>query len=527
MQSQGAANGCYAELHCLSNFSFLRGASHPRELVGTAAGLGYAGLALTDECSVAGVVRAHSAAKELPLKLVVGSELTTQDGLKVVVLADSRRAYAALCDLISRARRAAPKGEYCVSRGDIADCLQSHGLLLWLPSYSEQAAEAETGRWLQDRFASRLWLAVELLNAGNDRRRLRGARALGRELGAPLVATGNVHMHCRERRMLQDTLTAIRRKVPLDALGFELHSNAERCLRPIGELVRRYPAELLRESLAILERVDFSLKELRYEYPSELIPEGQTAASHLRALTERGCRWRWPTGESAKVRGLIEHELALIAELRYEALFPDRLRHRVRSPPARHLVPRQRLGCNSVVCFCLGITEVDPDRMQTLMERFISKRAQRATGHRRGFRARAARGGHSIHLPQVFARAGGARGDGHYLSRPQRHSRCRQSARRRGAQSQRARAVAAMVGERCRRRATHQRGRARPQEPESPALDRARRIAARVFRAISRSTSAVSWSRSGRSTSSCRSRTPRCRSAPSSNGIRTISRSSA
>src|SRR5688572_7784957 len=193
-----ASMPAYAELHCLSNFSFLRGASHPGELVKTAAELGYAGLALTDECSVAGVVRAHTAAKDLPLKLVVGSELICSEGMNVVVLAEDRQAYAAMCKLISRARQAAPKGEYRVGRADLAECLQSHGLLLWLPSYSEPADDKKTACWLQERFAGRVWLAVELLNAGNDRRRLRAARAIGRELALPLVAAGNVHMHCRE-----------------------------------------------------------------------------------------------------------------------------------------------------------------------------------------------------------------------------------------------------------------------------------------------------------------------------------------
>jgi error-prone DNA polymerase len=216
-------------------------------------------------------------------------------------------------------------------------------------------------------------LAVELLNAGNDRRWLQTARALGRELALPLVAAGNVHMHCRERRMLQDTLTAIRRKTPLDRLGFELHSNAERSLRPVAELVRRYPAELLRESLAILERCEFALTQLCYEYPHELVPVGETPTSHLRALTERGCRWRWPAGESPKVRKLIEHELALIRELRYEAYFltvHDIVRH---ARSLGILCQGRGSAANSVVCFSLGITEVDPERMQTLVERFISK----------------------------------------------------------------------------------------------------------------------------------------------------------
>jgi error-prone DNA polymerase len=367
------ADTAYAELHCLSNFSFLRGASHPQELVTTAAELGYAGLALTDECSMAGVVRAHAAAKDLSLTLVVGSELTCEDGLKVVVLAEDAAAYAALCGLISQARRAAPKGEYRVDRSALAEHLHSRGLLLWVPDAVERADHAATGRWLRERFAGRLWLAVELFNAGNDRRWLAEATALGLELDVPLVAAGNVHMHRRERRMLQDTLTAIRRKTSLENLGYELHPNAERSLRPVAELVRRYPAPLLRESLAILERCHFSLKELRYEYPRELVPAGETSTSYLRALTERGCRWRWPQGESSKVRGLIEHELKLIGELNYEAYFLTVYDIVSFARSIGILCQGRGSAANSVVCFCLGITEVDPERMQTLVERFISK----------------------------------------------------------------------------------------------------------------------------------------------------------
>ena len=373
MESSGS-KGIYAELHCLSNFSFLRGASHPQELVRTAAELGYAGLALTDECSVAGVVRAYTAAKELPLKLVVGSELHCADAdLDLVALAESRQAYAALCGLISRARRAAPKGEYRLMRDDVAEYFRAHGLLLWIPGFADSVADAATGRWLKERFAGRLWIAVELLNEGNDQRRLAAAGALGTELGVPLVAAGDVHMHCRERRMLKDTLAAIRCKLPIDELGFELHSNAERSLRRVDELKRRYPADLLRESLAILDRVSFSLAELRYEYPYELVPPGETPTSYLRALTERGCRWRWPEGESSKVRELIEHELELIAELRYEAYFLTV--HDIVSYARGIGILCQGRGsaANSAVCFCLGVTEVDPDRMQTLVERFISK----------------------------------------------------------------------------------------------------------------------------------------------------------
>jgi len=366
----------YAELHCLSNFSFLRGASHPAELVTTAAALGYAGLALTDECSVAGVVRAHGAAKTSGLTLVVGSEIVLADGLKVVVLAVDRPSYGALCRLISRARRAAPKGTYAASRDDLVDCLKdSRCAILWVPDAhrAERAALRATGGWLEERFRGRLWLAVELQRGGNDRRLFAEWRAAGRELGIPLVAAGNVLMHGRERQNLQDTLTAIRLKTPLDKLGFALEPNAERCLKPLAELARRFPPEPLRETLAILERVGFSLDELRYEYPRELVPDGETPASHLRHLTEQGQRWRWPDGTPADVQKRIEHELALIADLRYEAYFLTV--HDVVREARRLGILCQGRGsaANSVVCFCLGITEVDPARMQTLVERFISK----------------------------------------------------------------------------------------------------------------------------------------------------------
>src|SRR6185436_9645433 len=173
-------------------------------------------------------------------------------------------------------------------------------------------------------------------------------------------------MHCRERRKLQDTLTAIRLQAPIDKLGFELHPNAERCLRPLSELERRYPRELLAETLAILERGAFSLDELRYEYPHELVPSGETPASHLRKLTEQGAGWRWPKGAPPNAR-------SLIAELRYEAYFltvHDIVRY---ARSVGILCQGRGSAANSVVCFCLGITEVDPARMQMLVERFISK----------------------------------------------------------------------------------------------------------------------------------------------------------
>ena len=361
----------YAELHCLSNFTFLRGASHPREQVERAAQLGYTALALTDECSLAGVVRAHSAARELPLKLIIGSEMRLQDGIKTVVLAPDRAAYGALSALISHARRAAKKGSYRLTRKDFERCLvPSQCLVLWLPG---AAADRRDGAWLKERFSDRLWLAAELLMTGRDRALLARWRQVAAKLGVPMLASGDVHMHCRERRMLQDTLAAVRLNKPLHKMGFGLYSNGERFLRPIDELARIYPRSLLRETLAVAERIDFSLDELRYEYPRELVPEGATPASHLRALTEQGMRWRWPDGVPDKVRRLIEHELKLIGELRYEAYFLT-VHDIVRFARGRGILCQGRgSAANSAVCYCLGITEVDPARMEMLMERFISK----------------------------------------------------------------------------------------------------------------------------------------------------------
>ena len=361
----------YAELHCLSNFTFLRGASHPEELIERAVELEYAGLALTDECSVAGVVRAHTAARKLPIKLVVGSELTSTEGLHLVVLAADRAGYGALCRLLSMARLATSKGEYRVGREDIARHLQASScLVLWLP---DELADVEAGAWLKERFDDRIWLAVELLINGRDRALLDGHRACAEKLGMRAVASGNVHMHIRERRRLQDTLTAIRLKTPVEKLGFEISSNAERVLRPFSELVRVYPRELLRETLGILERIEFSLDQLRYEYPAELVPQGETPASYLRWLTEQGARRRWPHGVPAEMSTLIEHELTLIGELAYEPYFLT-VHDIVGFARGKGILCQGRgSAANSAVCYCLRVTEVDPARMQMLMERFISK----------------------------------------------------------------------------------------------------------------------------------------------------------
>src|SRR5581483_7886550 len=307
----------YAELHCLSNFTFLRGASHPEELVARATELGYSALAITDECSMAGVVRAHVAASRVGLKLIIGTELALEDGPKLVLLARNREGYGNLCALATRGRRAAKKGAYRLLRADldggVPDCLA-----LWLPAEEEAV---ETGRWLAERFPGRLWIAVKLLANSGDRRQLERLQSLGRTLGLPCTASGDVHMHVRERRRLQDTLTAIRLGVPVSKVGYRLHANGERHLRAREALERIYPRELLEETVRIARRCEFSLAGLRYEYPQELVPAGTTPAEHLRRLTDAGLKQRYPEGVPGEVRKQAEEELGLIAELRYEPFF--------------------------------------------------------------------------------------------------------------------------------------------------------------------------------------------------------------
>ncbi|MGE3847678.1 MAG: error-prone DNA polymerase [Gammaproteobacteria bacterium] len=361
----------YAELHCLSNFSFLRGASHPEELVREAQRLGYRALALTDECSLAGVVRAHGVARELGLALILGVELRLVDGPRVVLLADDLRAYQRIAALVTRGRRRQPKGAYELHLADL-EMLEGAGLVILLPSLDAAADEASCA-WLASRFPARLWLGVGLFYSGYDGQLLAHAEALGARHGVPLVATGDVHMHCHARQPLQDTLTAIRHRTTVMAAGWHLFPNAERYLRPRERLARIYPRRLLDETLAVAARCRFSLTELRYRYPAELVPAGATPASHLRRLTEDGMARRWPDGVPDKVRAQVEHELALIAELGYEAFFLT-VHDLVMFARGRGILCQGRgSAANSAVCFCLGITEVDPARMEMLFERFISK----------------------------------------------------------------------------------------------------------------------------------------------------------
>jgi error-prone DNA polymerase len=366
----------YAELHCLSNFSFQRGASHARELVTSARVLGYRALAITDECTLAGIVRAWEAAKEMNLPLIVGSEIQIHAGPKLVLLAPTVESYYQLCALITRGRRRSPKGQYRIGIDDLNDA-SNELLCLWIPRWparglSEKQFVDELSS-LKDRFDLRLWIVWERHLHPEDRERLIALRRLGHSFNLPLVAAGDVHYHLRERQILQDVLACIRGKCSLQDREASLFPNGERHLRPLSTLSRLYPSDLLRETLAIAERCVFRLDELRYEYPHELVPDGLSAIQHLRRLTESGVVRRWPDRCPADVRSQIEKELALIEELHYEHYFLT-VEDIVRFTRSKGILCQGRgSAANSAVCYALGVTEVDPARMNLLFERFISR----------------------------------------------------------------------------------------------------------------------------------------------------------
>ena len=396
-----AAQSSYAELHCLSNFSFQRGASHADELFARAAELGYRALAMTDECSMAGIVRAHEAAREHGLKLIVGTELRSNTGFRLVLLAENQQGYSRICQIITRARRRSRKGGYQLLQEDLAQPLTGC-LVLWLPAtaallaaqeYPPQQAEIERPpgvddqgqalqreRPLQEQLAfikqhwpGRCWIAVELLRHSHDQLQLQRLQALSSSSGLPLVAAGDVRMHHRHRKPLLDVLTAISHRCSVADAGFLLTPNAENRLRSLPELRRLYPPALLAASCEIAARCQFDLGQLHYQYPQTLVPRGLSAIDQLRRLTDEGAALRWPRGVAPKVKKTLEQELALIAELQFEHYFltvHDIVRY------ARSIgIQCQGRGssANSAVCYALQITEVDPEKGHLLFSRFISR----------------------------------------------------------------------------------------------------------------------------------------------------------
>ncbi|MDZ7937395.1 MAG: error-prone DNA polymerase [Rhodoferax sp.] len=380
----------YAELHAISNFSFQRGASHPHELVARAHALGYRALALTDECSVAGVVKAHLAAKACGLQLLLGAEFLVEAAqagapamdCRIVVIARTLEGWGNLCEFISTARRDAPKGQYQVHWPNshwgllrecevvIAPCRHdADGMAIGINLIAARAM-LRRARGLFD--AEGVWLAAELLRAPDDDLWRSILQQLSAQTGVPLVAAGDVHMHVRARKPLQDVLTAVRRGTPVSACGLALQPNAERHLRPRHQLAALYPADWLANTLVIAQRCHFSLDEVRYNYPQEAVPPGCTPLQGLSQLTWAGAAERYPQGVPAQVEAWLHKELALIAECQYEMYFLT-VHDIVRFARSRHILCQGRgSAANSVVCFCLGITAADPMFSHPLLERFIS-----------------------------------------------------------------------------------------------------------------------------------------------------------
>ncbi|MCL4182324.1 MAG: error-prone DNA polymerase [Burkholderiaceae bacterium] len=369
----------YAELRCLSNFSFLRGASHPEELVERAKKLRSPALAIPAACAWAAVAPAHPAAKEHGLTLLIGSQFAVEieepfAPFTLIVIACNGSGYGNLCEFITQLRRASAKGSYRLRMQDIDPQALAHCVVLvspQRPATPEQLLAA--AHWALDRFMGRCWLAVELVRRLDDEMWLHRLREVSCLTAIPLVACGDVHMHLRSRKVLQDVLTATRLNLPLTQCGRALQPNAERHLRTRLKLAQTYPPELLTETLHVAARCCFSLEELRYQYPDEVVPAGETPASHLRRITYEGAGRRWPDGIPAQVQEQIEHELALVTELKYEHYFLT-VADIVAYARSRHILCQGRgSAANSVICYCTGVTEVDPSRMSTLFERFISR----------------------------------------------------------------------------------------------------------------------------------------------------------
>lgn len=368
----------YAELHVVSNFSFLRGASRPEELVQRAAELGYKAIAITDECSYAGIVKAHVVAKNIDIKLIIGSEFYIDDSpspkakpVHLVLLAQDHSAYTEISALISRARRRSEKGAYQLSLDDLKFGTQ-HCLAIWLP-YREQLIEQEAGQQLAKYFKQRLWLGVTLLQQHDDQEYFFYCQQLAQAITTKLVACNNIHMHDKDRKPLQDVLTAILHNTPVQSLGTRCMANGECYLKDISDLQSIYPIELLQESVRIAELCHFNLTQLNYEYPEELVPKHKTPGNHLSQLVWQGTAKRWPNSLPLHIKKQIQKELDIIAELKYEHYFLTV--HDIVQFARQQKILCQGRGsaANSVVCYCLFITEVDPEQSSLLFERFISR----------------------------------------------------------------------------------------------------------------------------------------------------------
>ena len=361
----------YSHLFTTTNFTFLTGASYPAEYIYRAAELGYDALAITDECSLAGIVKAFVAAEEIGFKLIIGSRFRLSNGMDLIAIAPSRIAYAELSGFITLARRRAEKGSYEAHFEDLRFRLRSC-LIIWVAKLGEAISE-EVATELNNAFKGRLWIGINHQLHGGEQQDFARWQALGIEKDIPLIACGEALMHSADRKPLQDVVTSIRHNTPIQEMGTKLELNGEAYLKSLHQLVRLYPQELLDETCAIADLCHFSMIELRYQYPRELVPESLTPIGHLRNLVAMGKPLRWPDGVPDWIEQLLEKELGLIEELEYEYYFLT-VHDIVRFAREQGILCQGRgSAANSVVCYCLFITEIAPGLIGLLFERFISR----------------------------------------------------------------------------------------------------------------------------------------------------------
>ncbi|MFZ9450188.1 MAG: error-prone DNA polymerase, partial [Alphaproteobacteria bacterium] len=363
----------YAELQATTCHDFLRGASHPHELVARARELGLAAIAITDRHTLGGVVRAHEAAREHGVRLVVGARIEPAGAPPLLCWPADRAAHARLSRLVSAGRRRAGRAGFEASLDEALEALRGSPVAAMPPEAPDPGFARMLAR-LREAFADDLHLGVHALRRGDDAQRLAHHAALARAARVRLLATNDVHFHVPERRALQDVLACIRAGVQLDAAGRRLFAHGERHLKAPAEMARlfaRHP-DAIAAGLDIVARCRFSLDELRYDYPDEPVPPGATAQSHLEALAWEGARRRWPAGIPGKVQGQIAHELALVAQLGYAPYFLT-VHDIVAFARARGILCQGRgSAANSAVCYAIGITAVDPEHSDLLFERFVS-----------------------------------------------------------------------------------------------------------------------------------------------------------
>lgn len=373
-------NALYAEIGITTNFSFLHGGSHPQAYVHQASELGLAAIGIADHNTLAGVVRAYNELGNPEIKtkpkLLIGSRLVfTGDTPDILVYPRDRAAYGRLCQLLTRGKRAAEKGQCHLTLDDLSEFSEGQLLVLTLPHRFETAKARKILESLQRSRAEGVWLGASLLYRGDDTRRLVRLERIADAARVPLLATNEVLYHHPARRPLQDVLTCIREKTTIETAGRRLESNAERHLKPAHEMIRLFGdvPEAIAETMRFADRIVFSLDQLKYQYPDEPVPPGKTAQRHLEDLTWAGAHKKFPIRISPKTKKVLHKELRLIRKLKYAHYFltVHDIVHYARSESI--LCQGRGSAANSAVCYVLGVTSVDPTKVDLLFERFISK----------------------------------------------------------------------------------------------------------------------------------------------------------